>query len=159
MGLCIPARQRSSDTTSLLEHTIHKLHPYVAFLILPMFAFVNSGIALEGMNLIRLFEPIPIGIMLGLAVGKPLGVMVMLGLTVVMANLKLPTGVTWRHLWGVAFLCGVGFTMSIFVGSLAFQEADIGYARIDRLAIILASLSSACIGYVILRFGITRSPS
>jgi len=151
IGFMIPGRTNASDTHSLLEHTIHKLHPWVAFAILPMFAFVNAGIAFEGMNFQRLMEPIPLGIFMGLAIGKPVGVMLFSVLVIVFGITKLPPNMNWIRLFGVALLCGIGFTMSIFVGSLAFQEADIGYTRIDRLAIILASLLASIAGYIVLR--------
>ncbi len=151
VGLMIPGRASATDTDSLLEHTIHKLHPWVAFAILPMFAFVNAGIAFEGMSFHRLLEPIPLGIFMGLTIGKPLGVLAFSALFVALGFAKLPPNMNWTRLFGVALLCGIGFTMSIFVGSLAFQEADIGYARIDRLAIILASLLSSVAGYIVLR--------
>ena len=151
VGFLIPGRTNKADESSLLEHTIHSLHPWVAFMILPMFAFVNSGIAFEGMSFARLLEPIPSGIFLGLVLGKPLGVILFSSLVVAFGITKLPPNMTWPRLLGVALLCGIGFTMSIFVGSLAFQEANIGYARIDRLAIILASLISSVAGYCVLR--------
>ncbi len=151
IGLMIPGRGKRDDTHSLLEDTIHKLHPWVAFAILPMFAFVNAGIAFEGMSFGRLFEPIPLGILMGLAIGKPVGVMLFSALVISCGLAKLPPNMNWTRLLGVALLCGIGFTMSIFVGSLAFQEADIGYARIDRLAIILASLLASIAGYTVLR--------
>jgi len=116
-----------------------------------MFAFVNSGIAFEGMNFQRLMEPIPFGIFMGLTIGKPVGVMLFSVVVIVCGIAKLPPNMNWTRLFGVALLCGIGFTMSIFVGSLAFQEADIGYARIDRLAIIFASLLASITGYIVLR--------
>lgn len=159
VGFLIPGRSHQSDTDSVLEHTIHALHPWVAFMILPMFAFVNSGIAFDGMNLARLLEPIPSGIFLGLVLGKPLGVLVFSMLVVALGITKLPPNMNWPRLFGVALLCGIGFTMSIFVGSLAFQEASIGYARIDRLAIILASLIASVLGYCVLRATCKPSPN
>lgn len=156
IGLCIPGRLTPDDKHSLLEDTIHRLHPWVAFAILPMFAFVNAGIAFEGMNLSRLMEPIPLGIFLGLLLGKPIGVLLFSAIAVITRLAKLPPNMTWPRLVGISLLCGVGFTMSIFVGSLAFQEVDIGYARIDRLAIILASLIASILGYLVLRFTIPK---
>jgi len=157
IGLMIPGRNSTDDTHSLLEHTIHKLHPWVAFAILPMFAFVNAGIAFDGMNFQRLMEPVPFGIFMGLAVGKPVGVMLFSGLVIMCGLAKLPPNMNWTHLFGVSLLCGIGFTMSIFVGSLAFQEADIGYARIDRLAIILASLLASVAGFIVLRLSCPKA--
>lgn len=151
VGFMIPGRLSPGDSHSLLEDMIHKLHPWVAFAILPMFAFVNSGIAFEGMSFGRLLEPIPLGIFLGLVLGKPIGVMLFSALMVVTKITTLPPQMTWARLFGIALLCGVGFTMSIFIGSLALQEADIGNTRIDRLAIILASLISSVGGYLVLR--------
>jgi len=159
IGLMIPGRDSPIDTHSLLEHTIHKLHPWVAFAILPMFAFVNAGIAFEGMSFHRLFEPIPFGIFMGLAIGKPVGVMLFSALAIFCSLAKLPPNFNWTRLLGISLLCGIGFTMSIFVGSLAFQEADIGYARIDRLAIILASLLASVAGYLLLRLSCSPPPS
>lgn len=156
IGMMIPGRQSANSQHSLLEDTIHKLHPWVAFAILPMFAFVNAGVAFEGMSIGRLTEPIPIGIFLGLLVGKPLGVMLFSGIIIATKATNLLPNMTWARLFGIALLCGVGFTMSIFVGSLAFQEADIGYARIDRLAIILASLIASILGYLMLRFTLPK---
>ncbi len=158
VGLMIPGRASATDTDSLLEHTIHKLHPWVAFAILPMFAFVNAGIAFEGMSFHRLLEPIPLGIFMGLTIGKPLGVLAFSALFVALGFAKLPPNMNWTRLFGIALLCGIGFTMSIFVGSLAFQEADIGYARIDRLAIILASLLTSVAGYIVLRLSCPKPP-
>lgn len=158
IGFMIPGRDNAADANSLLEHTIHKLHPWIAFAILPMFAFVNAGIAFEGMNFQRLMEPIPFGIFMGLVVGKPVGVMLFSVLVIVSGMAKLPPNMNWMRLSGVALLCGIGFTMSIFVGSLAFQEADIGYARIDRLAIILASLLASIAGYIVLRLSCPKPP-
>lgn len=150
LGLVIPGRL-SNEVDSPLDHAIHKLHPWVAFGVLPMFAFVNAGIAFDGMNFQRLAEPIPMGIFLGLVLGKPVGVMLFSTITILIGIVKLPQDITWLRLLGVSLLCGIGFTMSIFVGSLAFQEADIGYARIDRLAIILASVLASISGYYVLR--------
>lgn len=158
IGFMIPGRDIMSAPHSLLEHTIHKLHPWVVFAVLPMFAFVNAGIAFEGMNFQRLMEPIPFGIFMGLTVGKPVGVILFSAMAIVCGIAKLPPSMNWTRLLGIALLCGIGFTMSIFVGSLAFQEADIGYARIDRLAIILASLLASIAGYTILRLSCPKLP-
>lgn len=117
-----------------------------------MFALVNAGIAFEGMNLQRLLEPIPLGIFIGLLIGKPAGVMLFSVLVIVCGIAKLPPNMNWARLCGVALLFGIDFTMSIFVGSLAFQEADIGYARIDWFAIILGSLVASVAGYITLSF-------
>ena len=97
IGLMIPGRNSVTDDHSLLEHTIHKLHPWIAFAVLPMFAFVNAGIAFEGMNFQRLMEPIPFGIFWGLIVGKPIGVMLFSVLIIACGFSKLPPNMSWVH--------------------------------------------------------------
>ena len=153
-ALAIPGRDHTEAITSPLENTIHRLHPWIAFGILPMFAFVNAGIAFEGLSLGALVQPLPLGIMLGLVVGKPVGVLLFSAIPLALKWAKLPNDITWPRLVGIACLCGVGFTMSIFVASLAFQEAGIGYTRVDRLAVILASLASGLVGFLILKFSL-----
>ena len=129
---------------------IEEFHPWIAFVILPVFALVNAGISFEGLNLSSLLDPVPLGITLGLLVGKPVGVMFCVAAVVLTGFARLPKDVTWMHLFGVSVLCGVGFTMSLFIGGLAFAEGGSGYARIDRLGILLGSGLSAIIGYFIL---------
>lgn len=131
---------------------IEDVHPWIVILILPMFALVNAGISFEGLHLSSIFEPVPLGITLGLLLGKPLGILLCVGLVVYAGLVKLPDGVSWSQMFGVAVLCGIGFTMSLFVGSLAFAEGGGGYARIDRLGILVGSGLSAVIGFCILRF-------
>ncbi|MCR8922882.1 Na+/H+ antiporter NhaA [Dasania sp. GY-MA-18] len=142
----IPEGHTVSPAKSLIED----LHPWVAFVILPMFALVNAGVSFEGLSISSLFEPVPLGITLGLFIGKPIGVMLCVATAIMMGLARLPTGVTWMHLFGVSVLCGVGFTMSLFIGGLAFAEGGAGYARIDRLGILFGSGLSAVLGYLIL---------
>ena len=154
-ALFIPAKTENGER--MLDMFIEKLHPWVAFGILPLFAFVNSGIALDNLHVNMLLDSIPLGISLGLVVGKPLGVMLFAGLAVWLGAAKLPKGVNWLHLTGVGFLCGIGFTMSLFIGGLAFAEGGAGYARIDRLGMLAGSAISAIIGYAILRASIGKT--
>ena len=151
-AMAIPGRTRPNEKSSMLDNLIRWLHPWVAFLILPMFAFVNAGIAFAGMDPMRLFEPVPMGIMLGLFLGKPIGIFLFAGLTLGLKFAAMPLGMNWTRLFGVSALCGIGFTMSFFISSLAFQEMGVGYTRPDRLAIILGSLFSGVLGYLILYF-------
>lgn len=130
---------------------IEDLHPWVVFVILPMFAFVNAGVELEGLALSSLLDPVPLGIALGLLAGKPVGIMLCAGGVVLAGLARLPTDVTWTQLLGVSVLCGIGFTMSLFIGGLAFAEGGAGYARIDRLGILVGSGISAVVGFLILR--------
>jgi Na+/H+ antiporter NhaA len=116
----------------------------------PLFLWVNAGIAFEGMKLGVIVEPVPLGIMAGLFIGKQLGIYAAIWAMVRLKLASLPTGASWLHMYGVALLCGIGFTMSMFIGSLAFAEGTVGYARADRLAIIIGSLLSGVCGYLIL---------
>ncbi len=153
----IPATSGAGDTESPQERLIETLHPWVAYGILPLFAFVNAGISLEGLTLSMLLEPIPLGIALGLLIGKPVGVMVFTALAVFTGLAKMPADVRWSHFLGVGFLCGIGFTMSLFIAGLAFAEGGAGYARIDRLGLLVGSFACAIIGYAILRITAMRS--
>jgi len=134
-------------------HELEKdLHGPVAYGVLPLFAFANAGLSLAGVSLTDLFSPIPLGIFLGLFIGKQLGVMVFSGLAVKMGIGRLPDGVSWSQLYGVAIICGIGFTMSLFIGSLAFEPNLENPVMNDRLGILLGSVVSAVLGYVWLRF-------
>ncbi len=124
------------------------LHPWVAFGILPIFAFANAGVSFEGMQLSILLEPVPLGIVLGLFLGKQLGVFGFTWLSIKLGLSELPTRATWMTIYGVATLCGIGFTMSLFIGSLAFDNPE--YMNQVRLSVLLGSLISAVVGYLIL---------
>jgi len=150
----IPIRDKNGDESAdnPLEHLLHNLHPYVAFGILPLFAFANAGVDLGEVNFQNLAQDIPLGIILGLFLGKQFGVF---GMSFIFIKLKLctlPDQATWMQLYGTAVLCGIGFTMSLFIASLAFAHGGAGEARIDRLAILIGSVLSAVVGYLILRY-------
>lgn len=117
---------------------------------MPVFAFVNSGIYLGGFSLDSLLRPIPLGIMAGLVFGKQLGIFVFAWLAVKSGIAKRPSGMNWRHLYGVALICGIGFTMSLFISSLAFQSGDTTNMVDDRLGIIVGSLVSGFAGFLVL---------
>jgi len=137
-----------SNIHSPLRELEHDLHPWVAFAIMPIFAFANAGVSFEGMSIDTVFASIPLGIILGLFVGKMIGVFGFSWITVKAGFAKLPEGATWSMLLGVAILCGVGFTMSLFIGSLAFADpADMNQVR---LGVLLGSFVSAISGYLIL---------
>ncbi|MEQ1579114.1 MAG: Na+/H+ antiporter NhaA [Steroidobacteraceae bacterium] len=150
-ALAIPMRDASRASRSPLREVEHALHPWVAFGILPLFAFANAGVSLAGLTLWNLLEPIPLGIALGLFVGKQVGVFVFAWVAVALGLARLPEGVTWRQLYGAAILCGIGFTMSLFIGSLAFEQSAAGAPVNDRLGILVGSLVSAVAGYFFLR--------
>ncbi len=151
LGFAIPLGDREDEHKSPLRSLIHDLHPAVAFAILPLFAFFNAGVAFADFNPSRVFNAVPMGIALGLFVGKPVGVLLFAWMAVKLKLASLPEEINWTHLLGVGFLCGIGFTMSMFLGGLAFQEGGSGYARADRLGIIIGSLASGLAGYLILR--------
>jgi NhaA family Na+:H+ antiporter len=150
LGFAIPGRAARGEAAPL-KSLIHALHPWVAFGILPAFAFVNSGIDLATIDARTLQSGVPAGIALGLFIGKPLGVFALTWLTVKFGLAELPPQTRWLHVLGLAVLCGVGFTMSLFIGSLAYEEAGARYAGTDRLGIIVGSVASGIVAYWILR--------
>ncbi|MEW7983169.1 MAG: Na+/H+ antiporter NhaA [Candidatus Sedimenticola endophacoides] len=151
LALFIPYRDREHPTFSPLRVLEHDLHKSVALVVLPLFAFVNSGIDLRGMGLDYLLHPVPLGIALDLFVGKQLGVFLFCALGVRFGLARLPEGVGWLTLYGTALLCGIGFTMSLFIGALSFEETGVNLLFDDRLGIILGSVMSALAGYLVLR--------
>ncbi len=148
----IPLKVPGEPDRSPLRELEHDLHTLVAFAILPIFAFVNAGVSFRGVGLEDLMHPVPMGIAAGLFVGKQVGVFGFCWLAIKAGVAKLPTGASWGSLWGVSILCGVGFTMSLFIGSLAFENTstDIRELYDERLGIILGSLISGVVGYLVL---------
>jgi len=156
-ALFVPARDPKHPDHPPLRTLEHALHPWVAFGILPIFAFANAGVNLDGMSLRDLLQPIPLGIMLGLFAGKQLGVFVFAWLAVRLKLARLPSGVEFKHVYGAAVICGIGFTMSLFIGMLAFENAASGeVVVIDRLGVLAGSLMSAIVGYVVLHLVLPR---
>ncbi|MDH3310453.1 MAG: Na+/H+ antiporter NhaA [Gammaproteobacteria bacterium] len=152
LAFAIPLRTGDRSIKAPLLQLEHSLHPWVAYGILPLFAFANSGVSLAGMSLAQALAPVPLGIALGLFLGKQLGVFVFSWITIKLRIAKLPEGANWWQLYGVAVLCGIGFTMSLFIGSLAFDQTASDYSTVDRLGILMGSVVSATVGYFILRF-------
>ena len=149
----IPLRAKTEGGESPLEHLEHVLHPWVAFAILPFFAFANAGISLEGLTLASLLAPVPLGIAAGLFIGKQIGVFGCAYGAVRLGLAHLPQGVSWLQIYGLSLLTGIGFTMSLFIGTLAFDGLD--HATGVRLGVLLGSLLSAVGGYLLLRFSST----
>jgi NhaA family Na+:H+ antiporter len=152
----IPFARQPGATKTQLEHLEEDLHPSVVYGILPLFAFANTGISFSGLTLGSFFNPVPLGIAAGLFVGNQLGVFGFSWLAIKSGLAKLPQGVSWLQLYGVACLCGIGFTMSLFISSLAFEQVGSDLAVDDRLGILLGSIASAALGYVILRLASRR---
>jgi len=150
LALFIPLRDPEKGP-SPLHDLEHDLHTAVAFGILPVFAFANAGISLQGISLDYVLHPVPLGIMAGLFFGKQLGVFGFCWLGVKLKIARLPTDVRWIHVYGTALLCGVGFTMSLFIASLAFEATGVDLLFDERLGIIAGSLLSGACGYLILR--------
>jgi len=138
----------SNDATTPLQKLEHALHPITAYFILPVFALSNAGIHIEGSLLKLMVHPISLGIILGLVLGKAVGITLLSRLAVSFNMADLPEGVNWRHIYGAAFLAGIGFTMSIFISGLAFVDEE--YIQIAKAGIFCASFLAAIIGMTIL---------
>ncbi len=157
-GLMIP-HVRKDDAVddaiehSPLEHLEHALHPWVAYAILPLFAFANAGLALGGLSPADALAPVPLGIALGLLVGKPVGIVAAAVLAHVTGLARFGEGMSFRAVVGLGLLCGIGFTMSLFIASLAFETAP-ALAHASVLGVLGASLIAATAGYVWLRFAL-----
>ena len=157
LAMFIPLRstQEEADPNaeggSLLRHLEHALHPWVAFGVIPIFAFANAGVSVLGLSLADLAHPVPLGIILGLFFGKQIGIMLFSVLAVIAGLAALPEGVRWGKLWGASLLCGIGFTMSLFIASLAFEQGGQAYFGLERLGILMGTFVSGIVGYLVLR--------
>ncbi|RKQ39977.1 Na+/H+ antiporter NhaA [Enterobacter sp. R1(2018)] len=149
IGFFIPLKEK--DGRSPARELEHVLHPWVAFLILPLFAFANAGVSLEGVTPAGLTSLLPMGIIAGLFIGKPLGISLFCWAALKLRLASLPAGTTGKDIMAVGVLCGIGFTMSIFIASLAFGSVDPALIIWAKLGILLGSLLSAVVGYSMLR--------
>jgi len=157
LAMFIPMKSKVNPGFSPLKAMEHDLHSLVAYLILPLFAFSNAGIPVIGLSIDQLFHGVPLGIALGLFFGKQIGIFGFIWASVKMKLTKLPSGFSWLTLYGAAALCGVGFTMSLFIGSLAFEETGVNLLFDERLGIILGSLFSGLVGYFVLRRSLQKT--
>ena len=148
LAITIPHRNKEKDF-SLLVKIEHLISPYVAFMIMPLFAFANAGVSLEGLSISSLLTPVPLGILLGLFAGKQLGVFLFSYLSIKMGVAQMPNNSNWVSLYGVGILTGIGFTMSLFVGNLAFVN-NIQYMDGVKIGVLSGSLLSTLIGYSLL---------
>lgn len=158
IALFIPYRKAPGQELTQLERLEDDLHPAVAYGILPLFAFANTGISFAGLTLQSLLEPVPLGIALGLFLGNQIGVMGFCWIAIKLGFARLPLGASWLQLYGVSCLCGIGFTMSLFISSLAFEQTGAGNILNDRLGILVGSLAAALMGYWVLRLA-SRKPA
>jgi NhaA family Na+:H+ antiporter len=154
----IPLTPRKPGRPGVLEDFMESLHPYVAYLILPFFAFAAAGFAFRGVSPSDLFGPVALGVAAGLALGKPLGVFAAASAVIGLRLARRPTGMRWIELAGVSFLCGAGFTMSLFVGQLAFPQAGGSEQAQVRLGVIAGSLVATLIGAALLAWAQARRP-
>ncbi|TDB57155.1 Na+/H+ antiporter NhaA [Photorhabdus khanii] len=149
VGFLIPLRCRNGHSPS--ESLEHGLHPWVAYLILPLFAFANAGVILSGVTLNGLTDMLPLGIAAALFLGKPLGIFLFSYISIKMGLAKLPQRISLKQIFAVSVLCGIGFTMSIFISGLAFEGAGESFSTYSRLGILIGSTTAALMGYGLLR--------
>ncbi|WP_409020005.1 Na+/H+ antiporter NhaA [Brevundimonas vesicularis] len=153
-ALIVPVEPRRETSQSPLKDAMHDLHPYVAFLVLPLFAFAKAGVSFSGLSLEQAFAPLVIAIAMGLFLGKQIGVF---GAAVLATKLRIaarPTGANWLQLYGVSLLCGIGFTMSLFIGVLAFPGAADSAVQVEvKLGVIGGSILSALVALVVFNLG------
>lgn len=146
LAMCIPMTDRKGNAK--LEHWEHGLHPWVAFLVVPIFALANAGVSFEGMEPASLLQPLPLGIALGLLVGKQIGILGLAWVAVKSGIARLPEGVGWLQVWGLSLIAGIGFTMSLFIGNLAFATPELINAV--KLGVLSGSVIAALLGVLIL---------
>jgi NhaA family Na+:H+ antiporter len=154
LAMFIPMKSKQNGKYSPLKSMEHDLHSVVAFFVLPVFAFANAGISFSGVGTDQVLHSVPLGIALGLFIGKQAGVFGLCWLAIKLKLSSLPNGMSWGSLYGTAALCGIGFTMSLFIGSLAFEETGVNLMFDERLGIILGSLASGFVGYIVLRMSL-----
>ena len=156
IAFCIPMRDKQGN--SPLSDLEHNLHSPVVFVILPLFAFANAGLSLAGLSIEDLAHPVTLGVISGLFIGKALGILGFVGLGVALRFVQIPKDVNWIQLLGVAFACGIGFTMSLFIAGLAFEHGSDDYYSGDRLGILVGSILSALVAFVLLHISLPKSP-
>lgn len=157
LAMFIPLKAEEPDQPSPLKTLEHDLHSAVAFGILPVFAFANAGVNFEGFTFDHLFHAVPLGISLGLFFGNQIGIFALCWLAIKCKITQLPEGMSWITLYGTATLCGIGFTMSLFIGSLAFEGVDdVQMVFDERIGILLGSLCAGIMGYIILNLSLPK---
>ena len=155
VGMAIPLRHPRHPFHSPLHDCMDRLHPWVSFIILPLFAFTAAGVNLRGITLQSLYDPLVLGVALGLWIGKPLGILGTSWCVVALGMSSLPEGTSWRHIYGISIIAGIGFTMSLFINLLAFDDSAM--QQQVKLGIMLGSLLAAIMGWIVLRRAIKHS--
>jgi NhaA family Na+:H+ antiporter len=149
LAFAIPLKVDGDRAHAPLRRCEHALHPWVTYLIMPVFAFANAGVALGSVGIDALLQPVALGIAGGLFIGKQLGVMLVAVLGAALGLFRLPDRVSWMQMYGASVLTGIGFTMSLFIGTLAFAGPEA--AAPLRLGVLAGSILSAVLGYIVLR--------
>lgn len=149
LAMFIPLKAKDSSVQSPLTKLEHSIEPWVNFMILPLFAFANAGVSFSGMKLSLIWEPVTLGIILGLFFGKQIGVMLFTYIGSFLKICKLPSDISWKQYYGLSLVTGIGFTMSLFIGSLAFTDPE--FQTSVRLGVLIASLLAGVLGYLTLR--------
>lgn len=147
----IPLKLEDKHGKAMLPELEHSLHPWIAFFVLPLFAFANAGIDLSNIGMDDLTSPITLGIALGLFVGKQIGIFGVCWIAIKLKLTELPKDATWAQFYGVSLLCGIGFTMSLFIGTLAFEDQALAYQTTVKLGVIIGSLASAIVAVTALK--------
>ena len=150
VGLAIPMRNAQDSHRSPINRAIHFLHPWVSFVVLPIFAFTSAGVNLAGISVANLFEPLPLGIALGLFIGKQAGIFGTAWLLIKTGLVQMPVATAWRHLYAVSIIAGIGFTMSLFIGMLAFSDPHL--QELVKVGVIGGSLLCIFWGAVVLKY-------
>jgi Na+:H+ antiporter, NhaA family len=148
---------KAGDDHSPARHLEHTLHPWVAFAVLPIFAFANAGVPFSGMSLEKLTNGVSLGIILGLFFGKQIGVFGMIVLARVLRIAELPPGANWGQVYGVALLCGIGFTMSLFIGTLAYEHGNFDLLSTVKMGVLIGSVLSAVAGLFVLHLALPKA--
>ena len=154
LGFFIPLKEENG--VSPARQVIDAIHPWVGWLILPLFAFANAGVSLEGVTFAGLTSLLPMGVIAGLFIGKPVGITIFCWLALRLKLAKLPQGAAFKQIMAVCVLCGIGFTMSIFIATLAFGDVDTHMVAWAKLGILTGSILAAVVGYCLLRSRIVR---
>ena len=157
LALFIPIRPEEKTGHSPAKQLEHDLHGFVVLFVIPLFAFANAGVELKGMSLENLMHPVTLGILCGLIIGKQVGVFLFSFIAVKLKLARLPDDMNWKMVYGVSLICGIGFTMSLFIGSLAFEETGVNLLVDERVGILLGSFISGLMGYFVLKLSLNKT--